>query len=161
MWTAGKRCPGSEVALVCGCLFVRGNADSFVPSHICRPPPITPPPPLLCSTCDLQLGPRTSRTRCLQMSSRRRKRGRSERGMGKFGRRRLVDCGRRFPGSVSACVYKGFGQNFPLFQSSLEIPWSPSLPSRHRHTLSVTPPLPPPHILFIPLRLCTLLYPLK
>ena len=80
MWTAGKRCPGSEVALVCGCLFVRGNADSFAPSHICRPPPITPSPPLLCSTCGLQLGPRTSRTRCLQMSSRRRKRGRSERG---------------------------------------------------------------------------------
>ena len=55
---------------------------------------------------------------------------------------RSGDCGRQFPGSVSASVYKGLGQNFPLPQSSLEIPWSPSLPPRHRHTLSVTPPSP-------------------
>lgn len=93
--------------------------------------------------CGRQLGRRTNQSRYLQRSSKRRKRGKSEKGMGKFSRRRLVDCGRRFPGSVSACVYKGFGQNFPLFQSSLEIPWSPSLPPRHRHTLSVTPLLPP------------------
>ena len=56
-----------------------------------------------------------------------------------------LTAGRRFPGSVSVSVYKGFGQIFPPFQSSLEIPWSPSLPPRHRHTLSVTPVLSPPH----------------
>lgn len=40
-WTAGKWYPGSGVAFVCGCLFGRGNADSFVPSPIRRSPPIT------------------------------------------------------------------------------------------------------------------------
>ena len=124
-WTAGKWYPGSGMTLVYGCLFARGDADSFVPSLIRRPPPITAPPSLLCSTCNLQLGRKTSRSRCLQRSSRRRKRGKSEKGMGLFGCRGLGDCGRRFPGSVSAIVYKGLGQNFPLFQSSLEIPWSP------------------------------------
>ena len=119
--------PGSVVAFVCDCLFVRGNADSFLPSPIRRSPPITITPPPLCSTCDLQLGRSTSRSQCLQRSSRRRKRGKSEKGMGLFGCLGRGDCARRFPGSVSAFVYKGLGQNFPLFQSSLEIPWSPPL----------------------------------
>ena len=159
LWTAGKQCPGSTVAFVCGCLFVRGNADSFIPPPIRRLPPITDPSPLLCSTWDLQLGRRTSRSRCLQRSSKRRKRGKMKRGIESFGHRRLVDCGRRFPGSVSACVYKGFGQNFPPSQSSPEIRWSPSLPPRHRHTLSVTlVPLPasPSSVCA-----CILLYPAK
>ena len=38
-WTAGKRCPGSAVALVCSCLFGHGDADSFFlpPSAARRP----------------------------------------------------------------------------------------------------------------------------
>ena len=144
MWTSGKRCPGSVVAFVCVCLFGRGDADSFVPS-----PPFPPGrPSRTFPRCSVRpaiysLDEEPTKAGICRGRARGGRGGKVKKGMGKFGRRRLVDCGRRFPGSVSACVYKGFGQNFPLFQSSLEIPWSPSLPPRHRHTLSVTPLLPP------------------
>jgi hypothetical protein len=48
MWTAGKRFPGSAVAFVCGCLFGRGDADSFVSS------PRYPSPPFSTALFDLQ-----------------------------------------------------------------------------------------------------------
>jgi len=152
MWTAGKWYPGSAVAFVCVYLFGCGDADSFVRSPIRRPPLITVPPPPLCSTRDPQPGRRTSRSRCLQRSSRRRKRGKSDRGIGLFGHSRVGDCGRRFPGSVSAFVYKGLGQNFPPFQSSLEIPWSPlSATPSPSHSFCHTPP--PPLVSSLPLHL--------
>ena len=58
-----------------------------------------------------------------------------KRGGGDWGFR---DCGRRFPGSVSAIVYKGLGQNFPLFQSSLEIPCAGPSPLPLCHPVTVT-----------------------
>ena len=99
---------GVVVALVCIYLFGRGDADCFFSSAARRP---SPSPPLLCPTCELQLGRRTSQSRCSQRSSRRKKRGKSESGWFVW----LSRCARRFPGSVSAPVYKGFGQIFPLF----------------------------------------------
>lgn len=85
--------------------------------------------------------------------------GKVKRGRGLSGSRGLADCGRRFPGSVSALVYKGLGQNFPLFQSSLEIPWSPlsAIPSPS-HSFCHTP-LPSSYPLST--YACTLTYPAK
>ena len=136
------------------CLVVAMLTRSFLPLAALHPP--FPRCSVRPATCSLDEEPTESGV-CRGRTGGGRG-GKVKRGSGLFGRRRLVDCGRRFPGSVSACVYKGFGQNFPLFQSSLEIPWSPSLPPRHRHTLSVTLlPLPSYPSLYA----CTLLYPAK
>lgn len=126
------------------CLAVAMLTRSFLPpSFGCRPSLTLPHCSVRPGICSLDEEP-TEAGVCRGRAGGGRG-GKVKKGVGLFGRRRLVGCGRRFPGSVPACVYKGFGQNFPPFQSSLEIPWSPSLPPRHRHTLSVTPVPPSPH----------------
>jgi hypothetical protein len=132
--------------------------SSVPPSFGCRPSLFPPHCSVRPGICSLDEEP-TEAGVCRRRAGRGGG-GKVKRGMEMFGHRRLVGCGRRFPGSVSACVYKGFGQNFPPFQSSLEIPWSPSLPPRHRHTLSVTPD-PSLPVSLSSVCACILLYPAK
>jgi len=138
------------------CLVVAMLTRSFLPSSAARRPSLSLP---YCSarpaTCSLDEEPAEAGIR--RGRAGRGRGGKVKRGMGLFGCRGLGDCGRRFPGSVSAIVYKGLGQNFPLSNHLSRFPGPPSLPPRHRHTLSVTPPLPSSY----PSYACTLLYPAK
>jgi hypothetical protein len=123
------------------CLAVATLTRSFLPPSAARRPSPSPPP-LLCSARSLDEEPAKA---CVCRA------GGGRGGEVREGAICLVarsgDCGRQFPGSVSASVYKGLGQNFPLPQSSLEIPWSPlsATPSpSHSFCHTPLPPHPPP-----------------
>ena len=151
LWTAGEWYPGSAVAFVCGCLFVRGNADSFI-VPLCPSFPARRASPTL-PFCSLDEEP-TESSVCRGRAGGGRG-GKVRKGNEKLGDADWWTADGGFRGPCLRVFIRDLVQIFPLFQSSLEIPWPPSLPPRHRHTLSVTPlshPRPRP---------CTLLYPAK